>query len=306
MPIMNGITNPKEALISEELNSDYFEIAAGQVQPKQGVVVTTTDAVDYVVARGDRYIVVDAGTTLTKNVVFPAAAAFPNRLITVRGPVTFAGRIVTVKTAAGSELTAPGGQPNATRVTWPFIQMNDRAVVEATWLSAGSLWKLVNWTERKFYTTGNYSPPAGAATFNGTGGVAPAAGQPYQIPAGYTAWTVADGNYTPYAKLPLANTTTGRFSFYAANSAGFESTIAKEGTDLPADAWIQSPSQSMHFEWSNGLWRWRPSPEPAYPAPALSPVVGSGAAATRSFGGVPLTPVTSALGTLIGFMFPPV
>jgi hypothetical protein len=229
--------------------------------PADKTTILTTDSVSYPVAASDRYVIVNPGTTTTKDVVFPAAAAFPNRVITVRGPITLTGRIVTVKTAAGTEMTSPGGQLNTTRVTWDSIVMDDRAVSEATWISTGSLWKLINWTERKFYATENYSAPANASTFLSTGGVAPAAGQPYQIPAGVTNWVAVDGNYVATIKLPTTNNATGRFSVYASNSASFDTIIEKSGTDLPFTAWIQSPLQSMHFEWANGLWRWVPAPE---------------------------------------------
>lgn len=234
-----------------------------QINNAPGIKTTviTTDSISYPVAASDRYVIVNPGTTTTKDVVFPAAAAFPNRVITVRGPITLTGRIVTVKTAAGTEMTSSGGQLNTNRVAWDSIVMDDRAVSEATWISKDGLWKLINWTERKFYATENYSAPANASTFLSTGGVAPAAGQPYQIPAGVTNWVAADGNYTATIKLPTTNNATGRFSVYASNAASFDTIIEKAGTDLPFTAWIQSPLQSMHFEWANGLWRWVPAPE---------------------------------------------
>jgi hypothetical protein len=301
MPVMTGITNALDPLIAEELNNNDFEINSGQVRLRAGIVVLSTDSVSYVVAPEDKVIVINNGSTLLKELVFPASLSVTGREITVRMPIAMSGREVTVKTAAGNELTLPGTELNSATNEYNSVVMADRAVLEATWLATGARWKLTNWTVRAFYATAGYSAPANATTFNGSGGVQPAAGVPYQIPAGSTSWLVTDGNYTPLIKLPAGNNATGRYSVYAANSASFDTYIDRSGTDLPVNTRVYAPAQSIHFEWSNGLWRWCPAPESAS---GLSAVIGVGATATRSLNGTPLTPVTSAIGTLIGFMFP--
>jgi hypothetical protein len=265
MPVMTGITVQNVAIAAEDLNGDYFEVVAGQVKPKpnpdEKTTVLTTDSVSYPVAASDRYIVVEAGATATKDLVFPQAGLVPNRIITVRMPTTMGSRQVTVKTATGSQMTMPGGEVNSAGVFFPSVVLDDRAVVEATWQATGSIWKLINWTERKYYPTKDYPVPAGATTFLSAGGVVPAAGAPFQIPNGSTAFASFDGNYQPLVKLPIANNATGRYSVYANNSGGFPLTIDRSGTDLPANAKVTGYTESMHFEWSAGLWRWVPAPE---------------------------------------------
>jgi hypothetical protein len=124
--------------------------------------------------------------------------------------------------------------------------------------------RIVSTAPAAFYSTPNYSAPtANTLTYLGTGLPQPAAGVALQIPANFTSWLVTDGNYTPFVALPIANTVSGRFSVYVFNSAGFNTTISSVGTDLPANAVIPSgQARSMHFEWSDGKWRWVPSPEP--------------------------------------------
>jgi hypothetical protein len=85
---------------------------------------------------------------------------------------------------------------------------------------------------------------------------------PFQIPAGVTSYRVLDANYTPYIALPIAKTTTGRFSIHIDNASGYNTKIAKTTTDLPSDHTIVAGSGfSIHFEWSNGAWRWVYAPE---------------------------------------------
>jgi hypothetical protein len=83
-----------------------------------------------------------------------------------------------------------------------------------------------------------------------------------QIPAGITDYLVVDGNYTPLIALPIGNNATGRFSVWVNNSGGFDTTIASLNTDLPTNTVVPSgQGRSIHFEWSNGLWRWVYAPE---------------------------------------------
>jgi hypothetical protein len=82
---MTGITNPKEPLIAEELNSDYFEIVAGQVKtkPSATVVKNTNTALSggYTVPS---QTVVSGVTTYTNLVTIPQSTP-----ITIPAPANY-------------------------------------------------------------------------------------------------------------------------------------------------------------------------------------------------------------------------
>jgi hypothetical protein len=68
-----------------------------------------------------------------------------------------------------------------------------------------------------------------------------------------------DSNYVPLIRLPATNNATGRFSVYC--NSGLGTTIDYTNTDLPQNAPLAQYGESMHFEWSAGLWRWVYAPE---------------------------------------------
>jgi hypothetical protein len=222
---------------------------------RQLTMTTTPDVVTPV----DSVISLVFAATNSQEIVFPPAASYKERILTVRMPVAFLGSQAIVRTASGSEMTHPG-HGSASAALFPFIVMDDRSVAEATWQSNGSQWVLINWTERAYYATRDYTAPSfGVTTFNNGGVAAPVGGSPYQVAPGATVFQTRDGDYTPLIKLPLTNNATGRFSVYCNSGVGTQ--IDWRGTDLPQNAPLAAYGESMHFEWSNGLWRWVYAPE---------------------------------------------
>jgi hypothetical protein len=221
--------------------------------------VVVASAGSYVVTPLDTVVAFNASAQGTHEVVFPPAASFPERVLTVRMPVTMRNLQVTVKTAAGTEMAHPGyGVSGAGQ--YAQIVMDDRSVVEATWQSIGGSWRLINWTERAYYATKDYTAPTfGVTTFNNGGVAMPPTGVAYQVPPAATVFQTRDGNYVPIIKLPLTNNATGRFSVYC--NSGLGTQIDWTGTDLPQNAPLAQYGESMHFEWSAGLWRWVYAPE---------------------------------------------
>jgi hypothetical protein len=252
-------------------NGGSYSLFSRQIGTNGGSeVITPTDSI----------IVVNTGSSFTQEIVFPTAGLWPDRILTVRMPVNMTGRKVTIKSATGTEITHPSVSGDIS--AFASIVMNDKAVCSATWQSSNGVWRLIDWTERAFYATADYAVPTfGVTSFNSTGNVATPAGSPYLIPAGSTVWGAFDGNYTPLVQLPATNNATGRFSVYANNSGSFPTTVSPVNTDLPTEILVRGYTQSLHFEWSNGLWHWVPAPEAAksateysYPDPNPKPTTG--------------------------------
>jgi hypothetical protein len=222
-----------------------------------GITPLTAAATPYTILQTDAVLSYTGAFAGVGQVNFPAAASFPRRIIGIRMPATTTFDINLISGGGNIEL------PNYTLTGSARISSAALGCIE--WQSDGTIWRLKNYDERKFYPTTGYNPPSsGFITFLGAGGVAPAAGVAFQIPVNATSWLVIDGNYTPLVALPVGNTVSGRFSVYVNNSSGFPTTVSTANTDLPRDIVISSGTGlSMHFQWSDGRWRWVPAPEPS-------------------------------------------
>jgi hypothetical protein len=246
-----------------------------------GVTVDPLTTLDNAGSHGDGVrVLLAAGTAAIADTVLPAdstiavegpapvdmtlpdAAAWPRRILTFRLDWRLQVSQVTLNTAA-AQLEHIGGARSSK------IFLNSRSVAAVTVQSIGGFWRVIDWTERAFYPTAGYSPnPANSTTtasFNSLGLPNPAAGTPFQIPAGVTDFLVRNSNYVGAIALPLQNTATGRFSVWVQNEANgtFPTPVSPTGTDLPQTVTIaDNQNLSMHFEWSNGLWRWVYAPEP--------------------------------------------
>jgi hypothetical protein len=257
----NGVTDRTEKIRRDGfvgLTVDPLTTLDNGGSHSDGITIVTTNA-------ATPYVVLPTDSTLSMNgstdqaITFPDAAAFTRRILTVRLEWQLTNARVTINTP-----TAQLEHINGFR--YSKITLDNRAVASVTYQSNGTQWRLIDWTARAFYSTQGYSlSPANALTttsFIGTGLPAAAAGVPIQVPAGITDYQVVDGNYQPLIALPATNNATGRFSVWVNNSGGFDTTIASTNTDLPQDTLIPSgQGRSMHFEWSNGLWRWVYAPE---------------------------------------------
>jgi hypothetical protein len=220
-----------------------------------GITPLTASATPYTFLIADTILDYTGGFAGVGQLTFPSAATFPRRIIGIRMPATDTFSINLISGGGNIELL--------NNVLSGSARINSAALGYIEWQSDGTIWRLVNYDERKFYSTVGYAPPSsGFTTFVDSGGVAPAPGVAFQIPANATSWLVVDGNYVGFVALPIAKTISGRFSVYVFNSAGFDTTISTQNTDLPRDTSLSSgQGRSMHFEWSNGLWRWIRSPE---------------------------------------------
>jgi hypothetical protein len=248
------------------------------------VSVLTNAATPYVVTPLDSALMMNGSTNQV--LTWPDAAAFPRRILTVRLEWQLTDARVTIN-GIPNQLEHLGG------ARFPSISLDNRAVASVTFQAMEGYWRLIDWTARRFYPTTGYTVPATASSFQSTGGVAPAAGVPYQIPATASVFAAFDGNYAGLVALPPGPTASGYFSFYAANSAAFPTPIATANTDLPQTTIVTFP-QSIHFEWSGGLWRWVEAPT-APPVPVPS-VVKNVATATATYA-VPLMAVAGVVTT---------
>jgi hypothetical protein len=213
-------------------------------------------ATPYTVLPTDSTIAFSGAFSGVGQVNMPPAAANLGRIVTLRMPPTNTFSLNVLSGGGNIEL------PNYTLTG--SARLSSAALGSISWQSDGTSWRLFNYDERKFYATAGYNAPSSFSTFLGSGGVNPAPGLAFQIPAGTTAWVSLDSNISQFVALPASNNATGRFSLYASNSAGFPTTISFANTDLPRDFIVNSGlGLSMHFEWSDGLWRWVPSPEPS-------------------------------------------
>jgi hypothetical protein len=221
-----------------------------------GNVQVAASAAAYTIAQTDSTISFTGGFSGVGQVNFPAATTFPRRVITLRMPTTNTFQLNLI--SGGGNIEVPNYSLSGS------ARLNSAAFGSMTWQSDGTTWRLFNYDERRFYSTTGYTvPSSGFITFLGAGGVAPAPGVAFQIPANASSWLVLDANYVALVALPIGNTASGRFSVYVFNSAGFDTTISSQNTDLPRDTVVPAGAgRSMHFEWSDGLWRWVESPEP--------------------------------------------
>jgi hypothetical protein len=228
------------------------------------VYVLTNPATPYTVGPLDSTIAMNGSTDQT--VTFPDAAAFPRRVVKVRLEWQLTNSRVLI-VGIPNQLEHIGGSRH------PSLSLDSRSVAAVTFQSVEGYWRILDWTERAYYPTTGYTVPASASTFQSTGGVSPAPNTPYQIPSTATSFAAFDGNYVGLVALPATNNATGRFSVYTANSANFPTPVSTLNTDLPQTTIVTFP-QSLHFEWSGGLWRWVYAPEmPVAPAVVTVPIV---------------------------------
>lgn len=220
------------------------------------VTTIPVTAAPYVVTALDSTIYVNAtvATSGSQEIQFPAATAFPRRIITVVNPTSVVPHVTTITDAANG-LSQIGGQSNVILGNLGSVRLDARSVESVTYQSINGVWRVIDLVERQYYTTRDYASPATSASFNSLG---IAATQPYIIPNTATAFTTLDGNFVNPVTLPAAKNATGRFSVYC--SSAFNLGVNVANTDLPSLTNLSS-GESLHFEWSNGLWRWVPSPE---------------------------------------------
>jgi hypothetical protein len=258
------------------------------------IVNVATSGTNYAIAPTDETIAFTGVFAGTQPIGVPSATAFIGRQFTLRFPADFSSSFLL--TSGGGTIETLGTTQSTTAT------LQSASVSAATWQSDGYNWRLLNWVDRAFFATTNYTTPNnGIVDYNyllANGSVAPAAGTAFQIPDGYLGYSVADGNYTPLIALPIGTTPTGWFSVWIGNNAaGFPTQIASTGTDLPATTTYNTVS-SIHFKRVGAIWEWRSAPEPilskhvaasGFPAPANTPTYNSliAAGATAPVGALP-------------------
>jgi hypothetical protein len=189
-----------------------------------------------------------AGATATINLPSPATALFREYLIQLGGDNDTT--IVTLGTAAGN-FRGLGHQGQTT-----FL-LKHGAIRGVTVKSDGSNWQVTEYLEEKFTWTTKYLATASGATIFSTNAGGLTAGV---VNPNVEVFQQLDGNYTGTITLN-PNPTVTNVSIWADNSAGFQTSITPTNTDLPYT--VNMPSgqgNSIHFEWSDGLWRWRKTP----------------------------------------------
>jgi hypothetical protein len=203
----------------------------------------------------DNNLIVTGGAGVVQNIALPSASVYPGREISLQMPEL--NNYETNLISGGGNIEFPDYSFTGSG------RLSSGSVASLTWQSDGIAWRLMSYVNRQFYSTTGYPvPTSNFITFLGAGGVVPAPGVAFQIPGNATSWLVTDGNYNQLIALPIGPTVTGRFSVYPNNSPGFDTIISTAGTNLPRNTTVPSgQGRSMHFEWSDGKWRWVPAPE---------------------------------------------
>jgi hypothetical protein len=210
-------------------------------------------------------------TATTATVNLPNANTCLNREYLVMLAGTNAQSVVTLN-GGGSEIRGFG------HITSPNLTLKHGSVRAVHLKSDGTVWQIDSYTEERFFYTGTYLAIGTGARIwtTNTGGVTGGVINP-----NVNVFQQLDGNYSPTVTLNPAPTAL-TLSVHADNSAGFPTTILAVNTDLPHTVVMPSGlGLSMHFVWSDGLWRWVHAPE----APQIQPPVS----AIRGTYAVPLT-----------------
>jgi hypothetical protein len=240
----------------------------------------------------DLVVSIGAAAGASPAISLPNATLWANRIVTVRlSSDNFTAKALAVTSAGGTV----GSNDGAGRALYT---LKSEGIRSATWISDGVNWQMIAEYHQMFTSTDKYLIPSGVVveTLNaGIGSVQPLGHQPN---ASTTHYNVIDGNYAGNVQLnpnPTANT----FSLWTNNSAGFNTTIRKENTDLPHDVVVVSGSgRSIHFVWHNGLWRWNPKPEytPISRAGIRSAMASAQGGTTQQFGEFEFRYSTNATG----------
>jgi hypothetical protein len=223
------------------------------------------------VIKGNWAIANATGTTIFNNnfdgLLVSGGATYTANL---PSPIGIVGKEYHIQIAGGNETTIvsvvtpigviTGHGHNASNT---FL-LKHGAIRSITVKSSGTNWEIINDVEEKFFWTTKYlATDSGATvkTFN-TGGLTGTT-----INADVEVFQTLDGNFqSPLTLNP--NPTVTSLSIYADNAATFPLVILPTNTDLPYQIQNVATGQSLHFEWSDGLWRWRPTPVKAKSSPA--------------------------------------
>jgi hypothetical protein len=255
---------------------------------KVGIKIDPHSSLDISGSFSTRGLFIGASTTTTLNDThhfievgnasptfnLPLPASCPGREYKVQftgnsGDNVITSNVITITTPAGSiygwgqYLTNP-----------PTILVKEGDIRGVTLKSDGSNWQVTGEIAQRFASTDLYAVPTtkgpvhsalgginyATGLFTLVGGVV--AGLDFNINPDVSIFTMIDGNYAATLVLPATPVATNNSLSIYCNST-FGVTIKNVNTDMPHDVSLEGgivAARSMHFEWADNRWNWRPTP----------------------------------------------